>query len=168
VTRTPRSPERRRRGKLLDGGVEPRQTSAGDRCTGSNRTRGTLWVAEASTAVRTATFRLLSGPETTEERVLARYETTDTGRYEFAQRVGIPPEFPIGVRNEWYEFDVTGTRTELEPLRDALDTSALSYGLISLVHTDGTETILTGWQRLLLSAVVTCGFRYPKTSNVFR
>jgi predicted DNA binding protein len=153
-----------------------------------------LWVAEVSTAVPTATFRLLSGLETddravelgevltddpvavegrieshrsiesyqrletTDERVLARYETTDTGLYEFAQRVGIPPEFPIVVRNGWYEFDVTGTRTEFETLRDALDASASSYELLSLVHTDENETILTGRQREFLGAALREGY----------
>jgi len=96
--------------------------------------------------------------ELTEERVLARYETTDTALYEFAKHVGIPPEFPVAVTNGWYEFDITGTRTEFETLRDNLEASPLSYELLSLVHTDENENILTDRQREFLDVALREGF----------
>lgn len=155
---------------------------------------GRLWIAEVSTAVPTATFRLLSGLttgdravelgevvaddpvaveertethrnvesyqrlEATDDRVLARYETSDTGLYEFARRVGVPPEFPVVVTNGWYEFDVTGTQAEFETLRDTLEESPLSYELLSVVHTDEDEDILTGRQREFLDAALREGY----------
>jgi predicted DNA binding protein len=153
-----------------------------------------LWIAEVSTAVPTATFRLLSGLatgdravelgevvaddpaaveerirnhrhveayqrlEATDDRVLARYETSDTGLYEFARRVGVPPEFPVVVTNGWYEFDVTGTQAEFETLRDTLEESPLSSELLSVVHTDEDEDILTGRQREFLNAALREGY----------
>ena len=162
-----------------------------------------LWVAEVSTAVPTATFRLLSGLRTddgavelgevvtddpvaveeriashpnvgayqrlevADERLLARYETTDTGLYEFAGRVGVPPEFPVTVENGWYEFDVTGTQTEFDTLRDALEASPLSYELVSVVHTDEDEAILTARQREFLNAALREGyFDVPRTCTL--
>jgi predicted DNA binding protein len=155
---------------------------------------GRLWIAEVSTAVPTATFRLLSGLatgdhavelgevvaddpaaveerirnhrhveayqrlEATDDRVLARYETSDTGLYEFARRVGVPPEFPVVVTNGWYEFDVTGTQAEFETLRDTLEESPLSSELLSVVHTDEDEDILTGRQREFLNAALREGY----------
>ena len=153
-----------------------------------------LWIAEVSTAVPTATFRLLSGLatgdravelgevvaddpaaveerirnhrhveayqrlEATDDRVLARYETSDTGLYEFARRVGVPPEFPVVVTNGWYEFDITGTQAEFETLRDTLEESPLSSELLSVVHTDEAEDILTGRQREFLNAALREGY----------
>jgi predicted DNA binding protein len=96
--------------------------------------------------------------ETTDERLLARYETTDTGLYEFARRVGVPPEFPVVVRDGWYEFDVTGTRAEFDGLRRALEASDRSYELLSLVRTDEDEDLLTLRQRELLDAALREGY----------
>jgi predicted DNA binding protein len=152
------------------------------------------WVAEVSTAVPTATFRLLSGIRTgdravelgevsaeepaavgdriadhpdvhayerlevTDERLLARYETTDTGLYEFARRAGVPPEFPIVVRNGRYEFDVTGTRAEFDELRETLEASPLAYELLSIVRTDENGDLLTDRQREFLDAALREGY----------
>lgn len=153
-----------------------------------------MWVAEVSTAVPNATFRLLSGHRTgdravelgevtaenpntiedritdhrniesyqrlelTDERLLARYETTDTGLYEFARLVDVPPEFPIIVQNGRYEFDVTGTQTELDNLQTTLDASGLSYELLSVVHTDESEDLLTDRQREVLTTALREGY----------
>ncbi len=153
-----------------------------------------MWVAEVSTAVPSATFRLLSGFRTgdravelgevvaddpaqvgeritehpnvesyqrldvTEDRLLARYETTDTGLYEFARRVGVPPEFPVVVQNGRYEFDVTGTQAEFDALQETLEASDLSYDLLSLVHTDEDEDILTDRQQEYLDAALREGY----------
>jgi predicted DNA binding protein len=96
--------------------------------------------------------------EATDERLLARYETTDTGLYAFAQRVGVPPEFPVVVRDGWYEFDVTGTRAEFDGLQSALEASDRSYELLSLVRTDEDEKLLTNRQRELLNAALREGY----------
>jgi predicted DNA binding protein len=96
--------------------------------------------------------------ESADRRLLARYETTDTALYEFARSVGVPVEFPVVVRNGWYEFDVTGTRDELDALRDTLDASPLSFELLSLVRTDEDEDLLTARQRELLDAALRAGY----------
>lgn len=96
--------------------------------------------------------------ETGTDRVLARYETTDTGLYAFAERVGSPPEFPVVVRDGWYEFDVTGTRAELEGIRDGLEASERAFELLSVVHTDEDEQLLTDRQRELLELALQEGY----------
>jgi hypothetical protein len=98
-----------------------------------------LWVAEVSTAVPDATFRLLSGLRTGDGAVELGEVVTDD---------------PVTVRNGWYEFDLTRTRGEFEALRDTLEASPLSYEPLSVVHTDEDEDILTDRQREFLYAAL--------------
>jgi predicted DNA binding protein len=53
---------------------------------------------------------------------------------------------------------VTGTRAEFERLRENLAAAPLSYELLSLVHTDENEDILTDRQREFLEAALREGF----------
>ncbi|MDY6817304.1 MAG: helix-turn-helix domain-containing protein [Halobacteriales archaeon] len=96
--------------------------------------------------------------ETTARRVLVKYETTDTGLYTFAATASVAVEFPVVVENGWYEFDLTGTRAELEQLRETLDATELAYELLSLIDTARTETLLTDRQREVLEIAMRAGY----------
>jgi predicted DNA binding protein len=93
-----------------------------------------------------------------DERVLARYTTTDTDLYQFAEMASVPVEFPVVVQNGWYEFDLTGTRAELDRLEATIEASGLAYELQSLVTADRTESLLTYRQRELLETAIREGY----------
>lgn len=96
--------------------------------------------------------------ESETRRALGKYETADTDLYDFVELSSLTIEFPVGVRNGWYEFDLTGTREELDQFRDVLDGLSFRYELESLVTTVGTETLLTQRQREVLEVAVREGY----------
>ncbi|SDJ96986.1 helix-turn-helix domain-containing protein [Natronorubrum texcoconense] len=100
-------------------------------------------------------FELL---ESADGRALTKYETTDTDLYEFVELSSLPVEFPVVARNGWFEFDLTGTREELEQLRTTLEESAVAFELQSVVSTTDSGTLLTDRQRELLEAAVREGY----------
>ncbi|TYL37909.1 bacterio-opsin activator [Natronococcus pandeyae] len=96
--------------------------------------------------------------ESTDRRAFGKYETTDTDLYDFVELLSLPVEFPVVVRNGWFEFDLTGTQEELEQLRAALEAGDVAYELQTLVHTTDTETLLTDRQRELLETALREGY----------
>ena len=99
--------------------------------------------------------------ELTEDRSLAKYETTDTGLYNFVEDSSLPPEFPVVVRDGWYELDYTGTREEFDALRAGVEASGFRHELVSLVETAGRDTeneLLTERQREMLEAALREGY----------
>jgi len=96
--------------------------------------------------------------ESESDRVLTKYETTQTALYEFAELSGLPIEFPVTVRRGWYSFDLTGTRDELDELQAVLEASPLAYELESLVTRTDTDSLLTDRQREVLEAAVREGY----------
>ena len=96
--------------------------------------------------------------ESEDDRVLAKYESSELDLYEFVEQSALPIEFPVEVRDGWFEFDLTGTREELDQLRGFLDASSLPYELESLVTTRGTDTLVTARQRELLEAALRGGY----------
>ncbi|SDK04307.1 hypothetical protein SAMN05216226_11567 [Halovenus aranensis] len=96
--------------------------------------------------------------ESGRERALGKYETSDTGLYEFVERSGFTIEFPVDVEVGWYAFDLTGTREELDRLEAALEALPRPYELDALVTTAETESLLTDRQRELLEAAVREGY----------
>jgi predicted DNA binding protein len=93
-----------------------------------------------------------------DDRVLSKYTTTDVDLYDFVERASLPPEFPITVRNGWYEFDLTATRMEFDRFRAALIDSEHAYELLSIVGTDRERRLLTDRQRELLEIAVRQGY----------
>ncbi|PSP36414.1 bacterio-opsin activator [Halobacteriales archaeon QH_10_70_21] len=91
-------------------------------------------------------------------QALAKYETTQTDLYDFAEQSALTIEFPVEVRNGWYRFDLTGTREELDELEAVLEGSPLSYELESLVSRTETESLLTDRQREVLATAVRMGY----------
>jgi Predicted DNA binding protein len=96
--------------------------------------------------------------ESESDRVLTKYETTDTDLYAFVEASSLTIEFPVDVQNGWYEFDLTGTREELDRLQEYLDSLPLSYELLSLVRTTETGGLLTDRQREVLDAGLRRGY----------
>ncbi|WP_440765224.1 helix-turn-helix domain-containing protein [Natronorubrum sp. DTA7] len=96
--------------------------------------------------------------EATDERALTKYETTDIELYEFVESSALTVEFPVVVRDGWYEFDLTGTRDDLERFGDALDEAGQPYELQSIVGTTDPESLLTDRQRELLDAALQAGY----------
>jgi len=109
----------------------------------------------------------LEALESTDERLLVKYTTTDTDLYEFAEMASLTVEFPIDVRRGWHEFDLTGTRAELDELQAVLDGSGLSYELLSLVGREENDNLLTDRQREVLETAVHEGyFEVPRTCTL--
>jgi hypothetical protein len=105
--------------------------------------------------------------ERTDRRLLGKYTTTDTALYEFAEMASLTVEFPVDVRRGWYEFDLTGTREELDRLETVLDSSGLSYELLSLVGHEENDDLLTDRQREVLAAAVQQGyFEVPRSCTL--
>ncbi len=96
--------------------------------------------------------------EQTEDRLLTAYETTDVDLYIFVEDEGFPPEFPVVVWNGYYEFDLTGTRTEFDRFRETLEELNTPYELLSKVGTERSERLLTRRQEELLAAGLREGY----------
>ena len=84
-------------------------------------------------------------------RVIARYEADERSLYEFLWNSSLPPEFPIVVENGEMEFGLTATQEQFEVFGAALDDRERRYELLSLVHTDDRETVVTERQRECLT-----------------
>jgi predicted DNA binding protein len=109
-------------------------------------------------------FELL---ESNDRRALVKYESDKTALYEFVEDLSLTVEFPLLVQNGWYEFDLTGTRDELEQLRDALDAGGFDYELRSIVDTTETDSLVTARQRELLETAARKGyFEVPRQSTL--
>ncbi len=100
----------------------------------------------------------LEALESGDDRALAKYETPQTDLYEFAELSGVPVEFPVAVRDGRYDFDLTGTRAELDDLRAVLEASPLGYELESLVAGDDADGPLTDRQDELLGVAARHGY----------
>ncbi|THE65684.1 bacterio-opsin activator [Salinadaptatus halalkaliphilus] len=96
--------------------------------------------------------------EATEGRVLSKYETSDTALYDFVELSGMPLEFPVLARDGWFEFDLTGTREDLERLQATLEDAGARFELQSLVGGTDPETVVTDRQRELLEAGLRMGY----------
>lgn len=96
--------------------------------------------------------------EAEDRRALGKYESRDTALYDFVEQSSLTIEFPLDVQDGWYEFDLTGTRDELNRLQGVLDDSPLSYELRSLVHTTDTDGLITHRQREVLDAALKNGY----------
>jgi predicted DNA binding protein len=78
-----------------------------------------------------------------ESRSIAQYEAREQALYEFLWASSLPPEFPIVVEDGEMEFDLTATREQFEAFGDALDRRNTRYELLTLVHTDEQDSLLT-------------------------
>lgn len=91
-------------------------------------------------------------------RVIAQYEAGERGLYEFLWESSLPPEFPISIENGEMEFDVTATQEQFETFVAALDETERQYDLLTLVHTDEQDALLTDRQRECLTVAHRRGY----------
>lgn len=90
--------------------------------------------------------------------MLGRYRTTETGLYEFVRASSLPPEYPVVVRDGWAEFDLTGTRADLEEFRSLVEAVGASHELCWLVRTDDDAGVTTDRQRDALETALRLGY----------
>jgi len=93
-----------------------------------------------------------------ETRVVAQYEADEQGLYEFLWSSSLPPEFPVVVEDGEMEFEITATREQFEAFGATLDEGDHQYDLLSLVHTDEGERLLTDRQRECLTVAHRRGY----------
>lgn len=86
-----------------------------------------------------------------DDRVIAQYEADERGLYEFLWESSLPPEFPIIIENGEMEFDVTATQEQFETFVAVLDEIERQYNLLTLVHTDEQDALLTDRQQECLT-----------------
>lgn len=86
-----------------------------------------------------------------DRRVVAQYEADEQGLYEFLWSSSLPPEFPVVVEDGEMEFEITATREQFEAFGAALEERGSRYDLLTLVHTDEEESLLTDRQRECLT-----------------
>lgn len=93
-----------------------------------------------------------------DRRTIAQYEADEKSLYEFLWESSLPPEFPIIVENGEMEFDITATQEQFEAFGEALDETGRQYDLLTLIHTDEQETVLTDRQRECLTVAQRHGY----------
>lgn len=98
--------------------------------------------------------RLLVG----DQRAIAQYEAVEQRLYEFLWGSSLPPEFPLTVENGEMEFDLTATQEQFETFGEVLDATGLRYDLLTIVHTDEKDALLTERQRECLAIAQRLGY----------
>lgn len=93
-----------------------------------------------------------------DRRLIAHYEAAEQGLYEFLWESTLPPEFPVVVQDGTMEFDLTATRDQFDAFGAALDDSGRQYELLTLVHTDDTDRLLTERQHECVAAAQRHGY----------
>jgi predicted DNA binding protein len=93
-----------------------------------------------------------------DNRVIGQYEVADRGLYEFLWASSLPPEFPVVVEDGTMEFDLTATQEQFEAFGSALDDAGRQYDLLTLVHTDQQDALLTDRQRECLTVAHRRGY----------
>ena len=91
-------------------------------------------------------------------RAIAQYEAVEQALYEFLWASSLPPEFPIVAEDGAMEFDLTATRAQFEAFGDALDRRDANYELLTLVHTDEQDGLLTERQAECLAVAHRQGY----------
>ncbi|MXR20896.1 helix-turn-helix domain-containing protein [Halobacterium bonnevillei] len=105
--------------------------------------------------------------DVTADRLLVRYRTTETALYEFVEQSDLAPEYPIVVEDGWFDFDITGTRAQLDRVRTGLEDSPLAFEAQFVVgHEDGGG-LLTDRQRDVLETALRMGyFEVPRETSL--
>ena len=93
-----------------------------------------------------------------ESRIIAQYEAVEQSLYEFLWESSLPPEFPVIVENGETEFDLTATQEQFEAFGTALDDTGRQYDLLTVVHTNEDESLLTERQRECLTTAQRRGY----------
>jgi predicted DNA binding protein len=101
------------------------------------------------------------------DRVLSKYETRERSLFEFLGSTSLLPEYPLSVEDGEMTFAVTATQAEFEAFGDHLDASGLQYELVSVLHRDDPEDVLTPRQRECLTVARRMGyFEVPRDTTL--
>lgn len=95
---------------------------------------------------------------TGDRRTIAQYEADERSLYAFLWDSSLPPEFPIVVEDGEMEFEVTATQAQFEAFGSALEETGRRYELLTLVHTEEDESLLTDRQRECLMVAQRRGY----------
>lgn len=128
--------------------------------------RGAMHLGEATAASPAASEAIADHPDVTDyrrlhengDRTLARYETTGSGLYEFLDRTGLVVDYPVVVRNGWFEVEFTDTRARFDAFRDALEVSDRRFELRSVVEAVERGDYLTDRQQEVLERAFRAGY----------
>lgn len=105
--------------------------------------------------------------DVTDHRSLARYETSETDFFDFVERSSMAPEFPITVRDGWFEFDLTTKQERFDRFREGIAASPLSYELVSKIQFVESPGLLTDRQQQVLHTALSEGyFEIPRASTL--
>lgn len=94
----------------------------------------------------------------TDDRLVARYETTDVSLYGFLESSDLPPEFPVVVRDGDYELDVTVSQAVFDRFVATLRENGTEYELLSKLTATDREGLLTDRQREVVAAALRHGY----------
>lgn len=102
-----------------------------------------------------------------DRRAIGQYEADEKSLYEFLWASSFPPEFPITVENGEMEFGLTATQEQFEAFGSSLDDTGREYDLVTLVHTDEQDALLTERQQEYLAVAYRRGyFEVPRTCTL--
>jgi len=93
-----------------------------------------------------------------DQRIIAQYEADEKSLYEFLWESSLPPEFPILVENGAMEFDLTTTQEQFEAFGAALEETGRQYELLTVVHSEERENVLTDRQQECLTVAYRRGY----------
>ncbi|WP_246989232.1 helix-turn-helix domain-containing protein [Halorientalis marina] len=93
-----------------------------------------------------------------DQRAITQYEAEEQRLYQFLWESSLPPEFPLDVANGAMEFDLTATQAQFEAFGEVLDATGLQYELLTVIHTDDEESLLTERQRECLTVAQRRGY----------
>lgn len=103
----------------------------------------------------------------TDERSLARYETTGSGLYGFLQGTGLVVDYPVVVRDGWFVVEFTDSRERFDEFRTGLEAADRRFELRSVVEAVERSNLLTDRQQEVLERAFRAGyFEVPRDSTL--
>lgn len=94
----------------------------------------------------------------TDDRSLARYETTGSGLYSFLERTDLVVDYPVVVRDGWFVVEFTDSRERFDALRTGLEAADWSFELHSVVEAVERRDVLTDRQQEVLERAFRAGY----------
>lgn len=94
----------------------------------------------------------------TDDRSLARYETTGTGLYQFLGDTGLVADYPVVVRDGWFVVEFTDSRERFDAFRDGLEAADGRFELLSVVESVERRDFLTDRQGEVLERAFRAGY----------
>lgn len=105
--------------------------------------------------------------DVTENRSLARYETSQSNFFDFVENSSLAPEFPITVQDGWFEFDLTAKQERFDLFQEGLEASPHSFELVSKIQFVESPGLLTERQEQVVETALREGyFEIPRESTL--